>query len=210
MPQIGDTKRAREIGKWFKKGTGSKGTKYIWYACEDCGRERWVAVVKGKPSYLFCRYCVRKGKRFDDVLRKKLSLCNSGANNRRWKGGRSGTTSGYIMVKVHPDDFFLPMATKDCYIMEHRLVMAKHLNRCLLPWEIVHHKNGIRDDNRLENLELLPTNKQHAPSMKWQAEILKRDNQIIELKNEIAELQLYLGEELACDIEKIKRIKAGK
>ena len=45
--------------------------------------------------------------------------------------------------------------------MEHRLIMEQHIGRYILPDEVVHHKNGVRDDNRLENLELM-TFKEHA------------------------------------------------
>lgn len=58
--------------------------------------------------------------------------------------------SGYIRV-LRPGH---PMAGSGGYVLEHRLVMAEHLGRELLNSETVHHRNGIRDDNRLENLEL--------------------------------------------------------
>ena len=73
-----------------------------------------------------------------------------------WKGGTM-TEKGYMLIRSENH----PYATRNGhYVCEHRLVMEKMIGRYLTPNEEIHHLNGIRDDNREENL-LLCTRSQH-------------------------------------------------
>ncbi len=83
-------------------------------------------------------------------------------DSRRWKGGRTKDTAGYILNYIEPTDPYYSMRNRKTYILEHRLIIAKHLGRCLESWEVVHHKNHIRDDNRIKNLELCKVSEHQA------------------------------------------------
>lgn len=96
----------------------------------------------------------------------------------QWPPGRPPTLkwrrneSGYIFASVpHP-------TKRRQSIMEHSLVMEKYLGRPLFYGENVHHKNGVRDDNRLENLELWvtsqPSGQRPEDLVSWAKEILRR------------------------------------
>jgi hypothetical protein len=58
--------------------------------------------------------------------------------------------NGYVKVFVAGH----PSADRKGHALEHRVVMTEKLGRPLFKWENVHHINGVRDDNRPENLEL--------------------------------------------------------
>lgn len=140
MPEIGDIKSG---GKAIQRR--------IYLACPQCGKERWVALPSTKrPDYTgLCHQC-------------NASVCGG---SRVKKGYRGKHSDGYVLIKLQPDDFFYPMTGKDGYVLEHRLVMAQSLGRCLHSWEIVHHKGirckGIknRSDNLRDNLQLVSDDK---------------------------------------------------
>ena len=92
------------------------------------------------------------------LLRRRASVTLISARMRgeshpNWKG-HIKSSAGYVMRKVFSDNQFADMADSGGYVMEHRLVMAESLGRSLTKLETVHHINGDKSDNRLENLQL--------------------------------------------------------
>ena len=88
----------------------------------------------------------------------------TGPGNPAWKGGVTyrrgkGNYKGARYVRCPPA--FLAMARKDGYVMEHRLIVAQAIGRCLTRRETVHHENHKPRDNRLENLALFACNRDH-------------------------------------------------
>lgn len=111
-------------------------------AVEGCGKPRrqreWCArhynrwLINGDPT-------IRKPKRI---------------SARTGVAGTIIDDAGYVQVRLPGH----PMAMRRGYVLQHRLVMSEHLDRLLRDDETVHHKNGDRADNRIENLELWASN----------------------------------------------------
>jgi len=78
----------------------------------------------------------------------------SGQAHPWWKGGKTINSSGYMKIRI-----------KGKYILEHRFIWEQHYGK-LPDGFVVHHINGIKDDNRIENLIALPYKKHHSHLVK--------------------------------------------
>lgn len=97
------------------------------------------------------KFLFKKGHKVSQKTRDKISKANSGINNGSWKGGITHNAEGYRLIKSKNH----PFKNISGYVFEHRLVMEKHLGRFLKKSEIVHHLDGIKTNNSIENLEVM-------------------------------------------------------
>ena len=143
-------------GEWMKKELETKSMYQIAKELDSTqGNVAYYAYKHGLVSLN-----VDLSKRIKEGIKKSQPNGRFGENASNWRGGlrRIGTNGAYI-YEHSPDH---PNATKEGYVMQHRLVMEKNLGRHLTKAEVVHHINGNKKDNRIENLELVADRGSHT------------------------------------------------
>ena len=150
--------------------------------CIECKRKfnpsskhRICPRCRRKLSKVKCSNCTNLVNRESKLCIKCLGLQQRGDKNKSWKNGRSKTKKGYVLVRKleHPR-----AKNNNGYVLEHILVMEKKLGRFLYKDEKVHHKNGVKTDNKIRNLELWtkthPSGVRVNDLVKWAKNFLKR------------------------------------
>lgn len=159
------------------KGRGLNSRKRVKQNCLKCGNEfevpqcRVSRTGRGRAGQFCSRRCAYDSFERDFEARHK-------------------NAQGYILASL-PKEHPVAIARAKRGINnhkhpEHRLVMEKHLGRYLKANENVHHKNGIRDDNRIENLELWVKTQpagQRAEDLHLEIEILRKENEELKKLN---------------------------
>jgi len=148
--------------KLFKANWSTKYNRYTRFCSSECREQS-----RNGSEIRNCLHCGEEYKVFKCHLnRAKQRGTNQGHfcskkcgydYREKPEAGRTRYENGYICETAPDHPVVLARVAKgsrNYFIRQHRLVMEKHIGRILEPFENVHHKNGIRDDNRIENLEL--------------------------------------------------------
>lgn len=146
-------KKESDFNKWYKK-TGSWGYRTHCKKCDHFVNKKYRQEHK------------------EHLLNKRRERNGSKPKKERLGIGTINS-DGYRLLSncTHPNSM------KGGRILEHVFVMSNHLGRALIKGENVHHKNGDKADNRIENLELWttcqPSGQRHKDKIKWAIDFLK-------------------------------------
>ncbi len=151
-----------------------KTTAATWLVRCDCGNERVHTTSNIKYGHITSCGCARH------EAAGRAAAKRIGVLHPKWKGGRTVCKKrGYVYIAASlVREKYPHVAIKRRKMSEHIAVMSEHLGRPLHENETVHHKNGIRSDNSIDNLELRVGNHgpgQSIPDMvEWASEMLRR------------------------------------
>jgi hypothetical protein len=141
-----------------------------------CGRKliMWnVICTCGNTGKVASTNLIHKKSTSCGCYKNEVTKNRVGKNNPNWTGGII-YKDGYKLVLI-PDH---PNSESTGYVREHFVVMTKKLGRALYGHEQVHHKNGVKDDNRIENLELWstshPSGQRVEDKITWAKELLEQ------------------------------------
>jgi hypothetical protein len=157
--------RRKDRDAFYKDKRTSDG---LYASCKSCHQE-WSKTTKEERK-VPCNRCGEPRAR-----NTKSGLCKS-----CWKDDSAGHAPGRVASREGFIDRY-GYRNKKCPVRKrtigvHRLVMEEHLGRYLFPHENVHHKNGVKDDNRIENLELWstsqPSGQRVEDKIEWAKEFL--------------------------------------
>lgn len=154
-------------------------TEMVRVQCDECGDVSTTSYLNYQTAQArfperqgktYCRKCSSKRTAHARIGTKPWNYGKSlphkrGQGSATWKGGRYVNSMGYICVALDGEEHFYMQRSgkrRRRYILEHVLVMETHLGRKLTEHECVHHINGDKQDNRLENLYLCESNSAHA------------------------------------------------
>lgn len=111
-------------------------------ACQICNKEVYIPLNR-QIEFKYCSHSCKAKDIFNRPEVRIKIIPPSGDKSRLWKGGITIDHGGYRLITINKEQ-----------IKEHRYVMEQFLERKLKPTEIIHHINGVKTDNRIENLVL--------------------------------------------------------